>query len=584
MVKTYSVSLLAASVMLALSSSQAHGEEGLELVDLETAPDAYVTTPGGINSLGEAVINNTNLWNQNIRIDLLDPEEFEDYDLDDLSDAEYRAIRNLLNSTSGRGANPAYQPLGERISHLFDGQVTVLDGFDRIDPETNRETDSVNVLASDINTRQIVVGQASEPYERRLTTDLSGDDVYYFMRDSFPRAFAWVNGSVNFFQGNDDLYLGGTSNAVAINENNQVVGYAAIASTQALTDRITACQTPPAASEDGDSDDDDNDNGSHLSNEELQTCVWRFWYNYEVHALAQSGARSPIFIEQAYLWEVDDNGELLNKQHLGAFEPRPPEPDEDSDEEPEEPQPLTSRAYDINNEGVAVGRAVRPITFPNGSYATAYKATVYRDGRIIPVEEDDDTNNFPSSAVAINDNGIIAGYRLQFTGTQNVNRLFIADVNNLEAGITTPQGFFDTSNWQPKAINNHNQIVGQGQRSIDGARTQVGFLYDMDSDEIVDLNTLLPCNSGYRIVDAYDINDAGDILALATTQVAIPVDGNDESDQRMRTVRLQAGSVEACGVELEPYERQGAAVHPLLAGFIALISVLITRRRLRNRT
>ena len=579
MKKMYSVSVLAAMIAASIGAT-AQADEGLEVVDLGTAPEAYVTFPGGMNELGEAVVINRNLWDQNIRFELLTQEVFEDYDFDDLTDAQYRSIRDYLVSPTGTGGNPLFQKLATEISHVFDGSVRVLDGFDSLDPETNRLTDSVNYLAYDINGQGLIVGQAGEPYLRRTTTNMDGEEVEFFLRDSFPRAFVWQHDGVRFLPSSVDLFQGGTGEARAINEANQIVGRAAMANTPGLTNRFERCQDIPE-------DPEDIEDGG-MFNEALVTCVWRYWYANEAGSVAQGSSRSPIFVEQAHKWILNDNG-TIETILLGGYE-RVIEPSEEEAEEGAETEirPLPSTALDINSHGIAVGAAQRVVDAYDirdnlVEDITVLASVAYRDGEIIPLQQEYRTTN--SEAMAINDNNIIVGYSTQRTSSNTSRpRAYWVDLDEVDAGLNYPVGFFNTSGWRPRAINNHNVMVGQGEVSaaVAAARPTVGFMYDINTDVITDLNTLLPCGSDYQIVDAYDINDAGEILALAVTNIAIPVDGDEEIGGRMRAVRLQAGSHQICDEPEQDSTRQGAHVAPVAAGLLALFALLITRRRLKH--
>ncbi|RUO31785.1 hypothetical protein CWE12_01940 [Aliidiomarina sedimenti] len=567
MIKKYSVSLLAASIAASVSFAS-NANDSLEVVDLGALEGAYETYPTGMNDAGIAVVVNRNLWNQNIRFELIDPERFEDEDLDNPDDNTYRLVRNALNDPGVLGGDPASQKLGQQISHKYDGQPVALEGFDSIDAETNRETDSVNYIGTDINDLDVIVGQAGEPYERRVTTNREQEEVQYFMRDSFPRAFVKEADAITFLPSSvSDLYQGGTSRATAVNNQNQAVGYAAVANTPNLTNRFDVCAEP--------SEDDAESDPSY---EELNVCIWRYWYSQEVGTVANGGSRSPIFVEQAHAWEQSEQGEW-QARHLGAYEA--PEPtDEDA-----ERLLLTSRAYDINEQGIAVGTAQRVVTYFEGTENVLVNtAVVFRDGELQDLQDEYRSQN--TLATAINDDNIVVGYTSERAGLFNRDRAFYVDIEDPSAEPTYPLGFFNTSSWRPRAINNNKQVVGQGEVSTLQAavRPTVGFLYDIESDTITDLNTLLPCDSGYQIIDAVDINDRGEILAIALTEIIIPIDDTQSSADRIRAVRLQAGSGEACGVEEETRERQGASMHPLVAGSMALFALLITLRRFRARS
>lgn len=557
MKKKYMTSVLAASVAAAVSLS-AHAE-GYSVVDMGALPDAYSTTSRHFNDIGEAVVINSELWNQNIRFELLDEEEFEGIDLANPSDDDYRRVRNFLNSASGAGPDPSFQKLGQRVSHVYDGNVTGLSGFDSTYEDTGEATDSVNVIANDINAQRMIVGQASKPYTYRSSTDVRGDEVMYFIRESFPQGFASINDTVTYVQGSEDVYLGGTASVLKINDNNQAVGYASVAHTTGLDDRIATCQEPP-----------EEEGEASFSNEELAVCVWRFWHEREVARTARQEARNPVFIEQAYMWQFNDVGELVEATPLGSLE-----------EVAEDGQPtFRSTAIDINAAGVAVGRSLRTVEFANGRTQNVNTAVVFQDGEITDLLDEYFSGN--NSALAINDNNIVVGTSRQRIGFYERDRMFVYDLNDDNAAANYPTGFFNSSSWTPRAINNNNVVVGRGEVSTveQAVRPTVGFMYDVASDEIKNLNDYLSCDSDYRIVDAFDINDAGEILALATVTVSIDIDGESREQQALRAVRLQPGA-EACNAgdgEISN-ERQGAAVHPIAAGLMAFLALFITRRR-----
>ncbi|RUO25703.1 hypothetical protein CWE09_02945 [Aliidiomarina minuta] len=577
MIKKYSISLVAASV-IASASLSVHANEGYDVVDLGTLPDAVSSNPQRMNEDGLAVVQNSNLWNQNIRFDLLDPELFHFIDPENPTDSDYRIVRSYLNNYNGSGASPALQKLGTVVSHVYDTDYRELTGFDQIDPETGEYTDSVNVRALDINIHGSIVGQATKPYERRMTTDREGEQVEYFIRDSFPQGFIKINEEITYLQSDADVFNGGVSSATSVNYNpelelTQVVGYASVAHSSGLENRITTCTTLPDDYEEGD---------AHASKEELTVCVWRSWLQREVATTLAGSNRQPIFIEQAYIWEFDNSGAMVNARTLGSLEEVE---DGDSHE-------LRSSALDINDAGIAVGRSGFNYEAPNGATVAINTAVVFRDDQIIDIlkvaDNPDDLSVYgtgSNAATAISNSNMVVGYSNRRIGFSTRERLFFYDLNDPQAEAVFPLGFYANSSWRPRAINNHNMVVGRTDTTAQssGLRPTVGFLYDINTDEITDLNTLLPCGSEYRIVDALDINDDGEILAMGTTVTEIDIDGEAVEQNALRALRLQPSSAEPCGVD-ERVERQGAALHPLLAGVMALIAVLlITRRRLLRR-
>lgn len=559
MKKKYMTSVLAASVAAAVSLN-AHAQEGYSVVDMGALPDAYSTTSRHFNDIGEAVVINSDLWDQNIRFELLGEDDVsDDVDLDNPSDEDYQSVRSALNNEFGAGENPRFQKLGRRISHVYDGSVRELTGFDSTYDDTGEMTDSVNVIANDINAGRLIVGQATKPYTYRSSTDRSGEDVMYFIRDSFPQGFVTINDTVTYVQGAEDMYLDGTASVLKINDNNHAVGYASVAHTPGLDERIEECQAEP-----------EEDEETSLSNEELVVCVWRFWHEREVLPPAQQDSRNPIFVEQAYMWEFDNTGALVDATPLGSLE------DVAEGEEPE----FRSTAIDINNQGVAVGRSLNTVELSDGRTQNVNTAVVFRDGEVIDLLDEYFVGS--NSALAINDNNMVVGTSRQRMGLNQRDRMFVYDLDDENAEAIYPTGFFNTSSWTPRAINNDNIVVGRGEVSTaqQAVRPTVGFMYDVANDEITDLNDYLSCDSDYRIVDAYDINDAGEILALATVTVTVDIDGEPTEQESLRAVRLQPGA-EACngGPSEEGNEREGAAVHPVTAGVLALLTLFITRRR-----
>lgn len=565
MIKKYSVSLVAASVLASISLS-VHASGGYDVVDLGTLPDAVSANPQRMNDDGLAVVHNTNLWNQNIRFDLLDPDVFTSIDLENPSDADYRSIRSFLNNYGGSGGDPVLQKLGTVISHVYDTDYRELTGFDVIDPDTGEYTDSVNVRAMDINIHGTIVGQATQPYERRTTTDPRGEETEYFIRDSFPMGFIKLNGEITYLQSNEDVFNGGVSSALSVNYNSdqeltQVVGYASVAQSGALEDRLTTCTTLP---------DDYEEGNPHASNEELSVCVWKSWLQREVVSVTSGASRQPLFMEQAYLWEFDNTGAMVNARSLGGLEEI-----QDGDE-----SRLRSVALDINDSGIAVGRSIFNYEAPNGANVVVSAAVAFRDGEVIDLLNPA-YGNGNNSATAINNENIVVGFTGRRIGFHDRDRMFFYDLNDPEAEPVYPRGFFSNSSWRPRAINDHNMVVGRSDFSSvqEPLRPTTGFLYDINTDQITDLNTMLPCDSNYRIIDAVDINNAGEILVTAMHTVEIDIDGESVEQNAFKALRLQPSSAEPCRDNDGVVERQGAAVHPISAIFLAIAALLITRRR-----
>lgn len=209
-------------------------------------------------------------------------------------------------------------------------------------------------------------------------------------------------------------------------------------------------------------------------------------------------------------------------------------------------------------------------------------------------------NVYPfSRAYDINDNGLAVGY------TRNtetfVKKFFYVDTNvpESEMEIVMPKDFFTTSVSTAAAVNNHGVIVGEAQiethnESAQNPRRTAGFIYDTASDSpmIIDVNTLLECKSKYNILKASDINDAGQISATAIVksesydakgEPILDDSGNPVMRDVARAVLLNpiaGGEVDDCGLLDDKVERQGASVGGMV--LFSLLAIFGLRRRKLN--
>jgi probable HAF family extracellular repeat protein len=123
-----------------------------------------------------------------------------------------------------------------------------------------------------------------------------------------------------------------------------------------------------------------------------------------------------------------------------------------------------------------------------------------------------------SSAAAINRNGQIAG------AASFGNATHAAMYGN---GVWTDLGMMPgaTVGNMATSINNSGQVVGVSifpilyNKKPLHPTTHVGFIFR--SGVLVDLNTLIPANSGFLITSAVGINDSGEILCNAKTSTGV---------------------------------------------------------------
>jgi probable HAF family extracellular repeat protein len=209
--------------------------------------------------------------------------------------------------------------------------------------------------------------------------------------------------------------------------------------------------------------------------------------------------------------------------------------------------PNGSQAYGINKSGQVVG-------IGNISGST-FHAFLYSSGKMVDLNP---FNSFQSIAKSINDSGEIIGQACCINGT-STNALtwlysngtftnlsstntgvFINDDGQIVGqnsaghaalynnGVWTDLGAFQGHGTTALGINANGQIVGYAFNRPKNKKCgscappddDVGLLFT--SSGPVDLNTLIPANSGFTITEAVAINDAGQIVADAKTGSNVP--------------------------------------------------------------
>jgi len=253
-----------------------------------------------------------------------------------------------------------------------------------------------------------------------------------------------------------------------------------------------------------------------------------------------------------------------------------------------------SAPSDVNDAGIAVGVSVysdsdqiryNPFTFTDGIFSVN-QATVFQGSELTMIT---DVKEWESSrAFSINNKNIIVGAARKIW-YQGPDRFFVYDLNTQK--LSFPTDLFGTANTIPVAINDNNQVVGTTEAFTTGSsiRRNVAFWYDMNTQSFKDLNTLLPCNSGYTLVSAQDINDKNVIVATAIKKVdqrdvkgEIIKDSAGNAVQEEIAVAVQLtpvpnGTPDNCTTELDQgYERKGGSF-----GWLSLLLLPLLRRRVR---
>ncbi|MFT5759744.1 MAG: hypothetical protein ACI9LM_004511 [Alteromonadaceae bacterium] len=482
------------------------------------------------------------------------------------NDLEWAVIHLRLtsqtNSTSSQQANSTlYQKVGTSIAMVnINGQteeVTIFDtNFDNTSTLTRSTTDFINGITDD----GWLYGNASAPYLPMPYTKNDGDEVTHWLRAFTTRGyFSPDKGQTIIPLLPPETTYGGESSISDISSSNIAVGYASTGIAPEWLERINntenGCANPDL-------------------NEPVAICVQKIVSN--------------VYHREAFKWLIDANGEV-SSEGLGFLVT--PHVDDTREN--------VSFAQAVNNHGVAVGFAYGWVDEtqiqPSKDELRRFYAVVYKEGQVVSFTKDQG-KEYDSRAFDINDRGIAVGltYSKEFT-TTNFYYIDTSDVTNMT--MEMPKGFFTGSTSVAMAINENNLIVGKGEvetHSTTGGnpRRTHGFMYDIAEKTFTDLNDFLPCTSKYTIFAATDINEHNEISASAIVKIARKdskgelmqnAAGEQLFEDVIRAVKLApiTGEIENCTkVEAEKTKRQGAGLG--LTSIAALLLLGLRRRFFRR--
>ncbi|WP_338454176.1 DUF3466 family protein [uncultured Alteromonas sp.] len=497
------------------------------------------------------------------------------------TDADYTLVVNYLlsNQTASTG-----QKLASYRTYLTDTtDISLVPGLDEVTDKFDDYTQSVEAGGRDSVSGNFIVGDSPgivvlDEYENE-----DGDTINYTYSELAQQAFVQTTNGTKIIPPVDDT-LGGFASARAVNQNLQVAGFSSVSFLDTVDDAIETCE-------------EDETRGDLPEGR----CFYSI-YNGEFNVPRISSyfvTNSTSFMSSfmlssevnATVWQLDVNGEVISTDTFPLL--FTPEEDDTSH--------YFSYAYDINEQGIAVGEALTgdavTITRPNSSGLNESErvATVFRDGEteeLLPREE-----NLLSQAMAINDNNWVAGAVLRESSDIARSRLFAYNLDTTEQ--LYPDGFFATAGVQANAINNNNIIVGKSDydATSDTVRETHAFMFDIDTEEFLDLNDLTPCDSEYTLLEAIDINDNDEIIANARIRSTSKyVTGVDVISTEGETIEIDAivavklsptgGSIDDCSIDDDgeevddSFERSGASTG--LFGLMALSFLAIFRRKLKK--
>lgn len=611
--KSFAKNILALGITSALSLSTINYSVAAtyEVIEVDKNAEAY-TYGGKLSNNEEMAVTGTNSYNF--------PVQFEYLDDDDFNQIQYNALVNhnyyfgleiiedfdalkagtptandlawtkiYLQEQNKSASNPdfEYQIVADTAALVnlatldSDVESTLVCIFDTDFAEdstscTGELTRSTTNTVQGITDSGFTFGTGSAPYKpvEGPATEADGSFKTHWVREHGQRGFYIdATGQVLPVMPDETRYGGGISAIFDMNDNGIAVGYTSYKLSKVIEEYVKdttgGCADPAI-----------------LANIPYDICVQK--------------VQSNMYHIQAFKATVSAENEVITEQ-LGLLVT--PHADDD--------RAFSSQAVAVNNNGVAVGYAHgwddTNVTTPSenermtGSYAVIFKEDAEGNKEVFDFNQQhyffNSSRIYPfSRAHDINDSGLAVGY----TRDPNtfVKKLFYVDttVPNSEMKIVIPKDFFTTSVSTAFSVNSHGVIVGEAQieshnESSQNPRRTAGFMYDTASDtpKIVNVNTLLECNSKYDVLKATDINDKGQISATAIVkansfdakgEAIVDESGNPVMVDVARAVLLNpisGGEIEDCGAVEEKVERQGATFTGF--GILSLLGLLGLRRR-----
>ncbi|GEA11066.1 DUF3466 family protein [Alteromonas sp. KUL49] len=495
------------------------------------------------------------------------------------SNADYTLIVNYLLQNA---ESPVGQKLASYRTYITDTtDAELVPGLDEKNGKFEDDFSwSVSANGRDSVAGDYIVGDSTGIFIEEAYENEDGDTINYTYAESAQQAFVQVGNESKRLPAIDDT-LGGFASARAINTNLQVAGFSTVSFNESLDNAIEVC-----------ADDEQRDD---IPESFCRYIIYRGTFilpemSDYFASNAQSGTFNYIFASEvnATIWQLDVNGDVISSQAYPLLFT------------PEEDNTLYNYTYalDINSQGIAVGEGMTGefigITRPSDTSSFELTevqrvATVFRDGETVELLPRDE--NLISQASGINDSNWVSGTLLRATNDIARPRMFAYNLDTTEAFY--PDGFFASSGVHANAINNNNIIVGRAENEAtsDAIRETSAFMFNIDTQEFLDLNDLTACDSPYTLLEAIDINDNNEIIANARVKATnryvsgeevVNDQGETSEVDSIISVKLSPisnGSVDECDIDDDdaPYERQGAStsIAALLMGF----ALVLFRRR-----
>ena len=492
-------------------------------------------------------------------------------------------IRWLQDPQSGKGFDIEYQKLGDTLAMTNLAGVTEdYNLWDETFEGTDTLTRSTKDIVSGITDSGISYGTGTAPYlPSSLFTDENGVERTFWLREYGIRGFfsydqgAQVHQVVPF----ETQFGGGRSAILDVNESGIAVGFSSYKLAKTFTDFIDdetgGCADPSVVP----------------GQMTLEACIGN----------VQLRTPTDTYHTMALKAILDENGSVEAEQ-LGLLVT--PHPD---DTRTFSSYALAVNANGVA-VGFADGFFDETVTTPAEDERRIYRnasrqiqnyqfAVVYKNGNVIDLSGDH-TDKGSSRAYDINESGVAVGHIEKIVSGKLVQKFFYVDtsVPTDEINMVTPDDFFSGSTSTARAINNNDLIVGEGQiethnESTQNPRRTAAFVYNMNDDIFTNLNDTIPCSLrlNYDILEARGINDEGMISATAivkadrrdaTGEIMLDANGTPLKEDVVRAISLQPmpDDGEVCTAEEEKKViRKGASVS--FAGVLTIMALFGIRRK-----
>jgi len=293
------------------------------------------------------------------------------------TDADYTLVVNFLLSNQDSSTG---QKLASFRTYLTDTtDIDLVPGLDEVTDKFDDYTQSVEAGGRDSVSGNFIVGDSPGVVVLDEYENEDGNTINYTYSELPQQAFVQTSsGSSKVIPAVDDT-LGGFSSARAVNQNLQVAGFSTVSFLDTVDEAVETCE--------------DDETRGDLPEGRCYFSIYGGEFNVpriSSYFVTNSTSFLSGFIlsseVNATIWQLDVNGDVISTDTFPLL--FTPEEDDTSH--------YFSYAYDINEQGIAVGEALTgdavTITRPNSSGLNESErvATVYRDGEtqeLLPREE-----------------------------------------------------------------------------------------------------------------------------------------------------------------------------------------------------